>query len=93
MGAVTAHANVGWIRFQTTRRSVATWALALEAPAAIGQIDLMAEIYGDDRVAPWLAAAARWSVVKERFFVDASYGMQTNGGHSRLVTIGFKWAI
>ena len=93
LGAVTAHVNTGWIRFRPTQRNVATWALALEAPAAIGPVDLMAESYGHDRAAPWLAVAARWGVVKERFFLDASYAMQTNGSHSKLVTVGFKWAI
>jgi len=93
LGAITAHVNAGWIRFQPTRRNIATWALALEAPAAVGPVDLMAETYGDDRVAPWLAVAARWSVVRERFFLDASYGVQANGGHAKLITVGFKWAI
>jgi hypothetical protein len=36
--------------------------------------------------------AARLAVVPERFFLDASYGMQTSGERAKLFTVGLKFA-
>ena len=57
---VTAHANLGWAHSQSARASSTTWNLAAEALGAAG-VELMAEVYGDDRDRPWRGLAARGS--------------------------------
>lgn len=87
-----AHANVGWLRTPSSHGSKTTWALALERRNAVGPVDLMGEIFGDDRAAPWAQLAARWTVVPDRLFFDTSVGAQFNAAHSRQATIGLKLA-
>jgi hypothetical protein len=86
------HANLGWRRSHQDAQSRSIFALAVERPGAAGPIDLMAEIFGDDREAPWVQVAARWVVVPGRFFIDGSWGVQSNSMRSRQATIGAKIA-
>jgi hypothetical protein len=84
------HANVGVLRDHDSRRDSTLWTLAAER-TALGAFDLMAEIFGDDRDrAPWLNAGARWRVIDERLWLDASYGVQANGVRARMATVGLK---
>lgn len=92
LGVATLHANLGWTRQRSSGTNSTLWAVAVEREQALGPVDLMAETYGDDRSAPWLALAARWAVIPERLMLDASYGVQTASGHPRLVTVGVKFA-
>jgi hypothetical protein len=58
---------------------------------ALGGLDLLAEVFGNDRErAPWLNAGVRWRPTDERLSLDASYGVQTNGARARLATVGLK---
>lgn len=86
------HANVGVVHVRQEHERRVTWAVAAERPRAIGAIDLMGEIYGDHRNSPWVQVAARWTAVPDRLFFDASCGIQTNAGHTRLATLGMKLA-
>jgi hypothetical protein len=52
----------------------------------------MAEIFGDDREASWTQFGIRWTVVPERFSIDASWGVQLASQRSRQTTLGFKFA-
>lgn len=49
--SLTAHANLGWVRSKTARASCTTWNLAAEYSLASG-VDVMGEIYDDDRPSP-----------------------------------------
>lgn len=86
------HANLGMLRTRSSHSSQTIWALALERRGAIGPIDLMGEICGDDRVPPLAQLAARWTVIPERLFVDTSLGAQINDVQKRQATIGLKLA-
>lgn len=86
------HANVGWVGTPSSHGDKTTWALALERRGAVGAVDLMGEIFGDDRGAPWAQLAARWALIPERLFVDGSLGAQFNGANTRQATIGLKLA-
>lgn len=86
------HANLGWAREHATSRDSMVWGLAAERPRALGPLDLMAEIYGDDRASPWLQAGTRWEVVPDRVYLDAAVGVQTNRARARQGSIGLKIA-
>lgn len=86
------HANVGWVHTPSSHGDKTIWALALERRGAAGPLDLMGEVFGDDRGAPWAQLAARWTVIPERLFLDASLGAQFNGANTRQATLGLKLA-
>ncbi|HEU0201226.1 MAG TPA: hypothetical protein VFR86_12425 [Burkholderiaceae bacterium] len=89
LGQTLVHANVGWNRAQVDRIDSTLWAVAIERPL-LKALDVGAEAYGDDRTAAWLGVGARYAVVADKFFVDASYAVQTNSARARLLTIGIK---
>jgi hypothetical protein len=89
-GGWLTHANLGWTRSESASASSTTWNLAVEKPVG-GGVDLMAEVYGDDREKPWLGTGVRWSVT-ERFSVNASWSVQNESPRPKLWTLGFKLA-
>lgn len=91
LGELLLHANLGWNRAQIDRINSTTWAVAIEKPVGKG-FDIGAEAYGDDRSDAWIGIGARYAVVPEKFFVDASYALQTDSARARLLTIGIKLA-
>jgi hypothetical protein len=86
------HGNLGWERSHETRTTSSIFGLAVERTGALGPVDLMAEVFGDDRDAPWVQAGARWAVIPKRLFLDGSWGMQTDSKRSRQITVGLKLA-
>jgi hypothetical protein len=86
------HANLGTHYAHQSRQYSSIWALAVERPGALGPVDLMAEIFGDDRSATWMQVAARWTVVPKRFFLDTSWGVQADSARAKQLTIGLKVA-
>lgn len=68
------------------------WGVAAERPEALGPLDLMAEVFGDNHSEPWVQVGARWSVVPKRFFLDASWGVHTDDARARQVSVGLKIA-
>lgn len=99
-GVVTApfgdwliHGNLGHTRTKTDSFRATTWAAAVERTGVIEKkLDLMAEVFGDDRSSPWVAVAARWTAIEDKLFVDASYGVQTAATRPKQVTVGFKFS-
>lgn len=89
-GGWLTHANLGWTRSESASANTTTWNLAVEKPVGNG-VDLMAEVYGDDREKPWLGTGVRWSVT-ERFSVNASWSVQNTSPRPKLWTLGFKLA-
>lgn len=86
--SLTASANLGWLHSKTARASSTTWNLAAEYALAFG-LDVMAEVYGDDRTKPWLGTGVRWPVTQQ-FSVNASYSVQRESARSKLWTLGFN---
>ncbi len=86
-----AHGNLGWSRVQTERRNSTVWSAAIER-IGIGRFDLMAEVLGDDRSAPWWNTGVRYTAIDKQLFLDASYGAQIATGRPKLVTVGLKLA-
>ncbi|MBX3607868.1 MAG: hypothetical protein KF788_21525 [Piscinibacter sp.] len=87
---LTGHANLGWVRSESADASSTTWNLALEKAVGAG-VDLMGEVYGDDRSDAWLGLGARWTP-HERFSVNASWARQGGSAGTTLWTLGFKLA-
>lgn len=89
-GPWLVHANVGVFHDHDSGRNTTLWTFAAER-TEIGPLDLMAEIFGDDRdSAAWLNAGLRWRIVENRLSFDFSYGVQANGARARLATAGLK---
>jgi hypothetical protein len=86
------HGNLGWERSHVERSTHTLFALAVERSGALGPVDLMAEVFGDDSEAAWVQLGARWAVIPERVFIDGSWGIQTNSERSKQVTVGVKFA-
>jgi hypothetical protein len=85
------HANLGVAHHRIEHRSNTIWSAAIER-TGIGPFDLMAEVYGDDRQAPWWNTGLRCTAIERRLFLDASYGAQMQTGRRKLATVGLKYA-
>lgn len=85
------HANLGFAHNNLESETRAIWSVAAER-TKLGPVDVMAEVYAYDKGAAWVNAGVRYTVIPEHFFVDASYGVQTNSDRAKLVTFGFKLA-
>lgn len=90
VAGLTLHANLGHERDMATRQSSTPWGLALEHPG-FGAWAPMAEVFGDDRGAPWWNLGLRWTLAKDQAFVDFSWGRQMAPGRPTLATAGFKF--
>jgi hypothetical protein len=88
---LTLHANLGHTRDRIVRQRTTSWGLAIEH-AGFGSLAPMAEVFGDDREAPWWNLGLRWTAVLDHVYFDMSYGRQVASGRPRLVTVGFKFA-
>jgi hypothetical protein len=86
----TGHADLGWVRSESADASSTTWNLALERSLANG-VDVMAEVYGDDRSDPWPGAVVRWAAT-DRLSLNPSYAGQNDTPRLRLWTVGFKYS-
>ena len=86
----TGHANLGWLRSESARASSTTWNLALEHTLGNG-VDLMGEVYGDDRAKPWIGVGARWAV-SDKLSLNASWATQRETPRVNAWSIGFKLA-
>lgn len=86
----TGHVNVGWTRDRIARQSSTTWAVAGEW-AATPWLDVVAEVYGDDRQRPWLGAGLRWTASKAWSW-NVSYAVQNDAVRTRLVGVGVKFS-
>jgi hypothetical protein len=90
--ALTLHANLGWSRSRAARRSTTGWALALERTGIVRDVDVMAEVFADDRDRdPWLQGGVRWAV-RPGLALDGSIGVQAARQRSRAFTLGVTLA-
>ncbi|MFT3956506.1 MAG: hypothetical protein QM722_19620 [Piscinibacter sp.] len=86
----TGHANLGWLRSESADASSTTWNLAIEKSIGNG-VDLMGEVYGDDRSDEWLGLGVRWAA-SDKLSLNASWATQNGTPRARLWTLGFKFA-
>jgi hypothetical protein len=90
----TLHANLGHARNELDKQRSTTWGLAIERAGfgADSRWAPMAEVFGDDREAPWVNLGLRFTAVAEKVFLDFSYGRQCSRERPTLLTVGFKAA-
>lgn len=89
--ALLLHVNFGASHSRIDRETSAVWAAAVEVLQVGGSaLDLMAETFGTQREPPWLNAGLRYTVVPERFTVNASFGVRGGSEQPKLATVGFK---
>lgn len=86
----TAHANLGWLRSESADTNSTTWNLAIEKALGNG-LEVMGELYGDDRSKPWVGAGLRWAA-SNQLSLNASVAVQNDTPKLRLFTAGFKFA-
>ncbi len=86
----TGHANLGWVRSESADANSTTWNLAIEKSLGNG-VDLMGEVYGDDRSDEWLGLGVRWAA-SDKLSLNASYATQNDSPRVRLWTVGFKYS-
>lgn len=89
LAGATLHANLGHLRDEAGHGRSTTWGLAWEH-AGLGAWAPMAELFGDDRAAPWWNLGLRFTARPEQLFLDLSYGRQMAGGRPSLLTLGLK---
>jgi hypothetical protein len=53
-------------------------------------VDLMTELVGDNKNAPWMNVAARWAIVPGSICLDSSWGIQGNARKDKQLTLGIK---
>ena len=88
-GPLTWHLNLGHERDTQVRSSSTVWGVALEHEG-FGALAPMAELFGNDREAPWWNLGLRYTIAKDKAYLDMSYGRQMSGGTPSLLTAGFK---
>lgn len=88
-GPLTWHLNLGHERDTQARASTTAWGVALEHEG-YGPLAPMAELFGNDREAPWWNLGLRYTMAKDKAYIDMSYGRQMSGGTPSLLTVGFK---
>jgi hypothetical protein len=88
-GPLTWHLNLGHERDTQARSSSTVWGVALEHEG-FGALAPMAELFGNDREAPWWNLGLRYTVAKDKAYLDLSYGRQMSRGTPSLLTAGFK---
>lgn len=85
------HGNLGASYSRVDRETTAVWALAAEVLQLGGTaFDVTGETFGTQREPPWLNFGLRYTLVPERFTVNASYGWQGGSERAKLATVGFK---
>ena len=92
---LTLHLNLGHRQNKVESEASTTWATALEHDGfALGSLTLapMAEVFGNDRSAPWWNAGLRLTLLPDQLSVGLSYGRQINPERARLATLSVKLA-
>jgi len=92
---LSLHANLGHGRDHVARAVSTGWGLALEhAEVEVAGLSVapMAELFGDDREAPWWNAGLRVALVADRAWLGLGYGRQMDSQRASLASLGLKIA-
>ena len=84
------HANVGWQRDQSPRRSHATWGLGTETQLT-ERSWVVAEMFGQADGKPFYHGGLRYWVVPDRVQVDLTYGNRLTDGGERWISLGLRF--
>jgi hypothetical protein len=88
---ILLHANLGAVHTESDKRTVAGYALAIERVGE-GGFDFGLEVFGQGSDSPWIGAGARYALLPQKLFVDASFAVQSSGERNRQLTVGVKYA-
>jgi hypothetical protein len=87
---IAAHVNAGVIRRRDLDRNIGTWGLASEVRIR-DEITFIAETFGNDRGRPFYQAGLRYTLVKDRVQMDATFGNRLAGDTAeRWFSIGLR---
>ncbi|MBL8352475.1 MAG: hypothetical protein JNL87_19430 [Burkholderiaceae bacterium] len=81
---LTGHLNLGWLRSGRSALNTTTWSMGIEGD---GRLGWAADLFGDDRSAPWLSAGVKLDLV-EKLSGSLSLARQLDASHARLWTLG-----
>jgi hypothetical protein len=85
------HVNAGATRRRDEGRTIGTWGVAQELQVH-PSLQFLAEIFGSDRGRPFYVAGFRYSVVKDRVQLDATYGNRAvSDSRDRWFSIGLRF--
>ncbi|MFM8768306.1 MAG: hypothetical protein ACKOD9_11245 [Rubrivivax sp.] len=88
-GPLTWHLNLGHERDSQARSGSTVWGVGVEHEG-FGALAPMAELFGSDREASWWNLGLRYTIAKDKAYLDMSYGRQMSSGTPSLLTAGFK---
>lgn len=84
------HVNAGALRRRDENRTSATWGLGGEARLR-SDLTALGEVYSIDRGRPFYQAGLRYTVIKDRWQMDATYGNRAvSDTQQRWFTIGMR---
>lgn len=82
------HANLGWLRENTTHKNQTTWGIGTETQLT-HPLTFTAEVYGNDRNDAFYQTGFRYMVYKELVQLNASYGNQISHHDNAFFSVGF----
>jgi hypothetical protein len=82
------HANLGWLRENTTHNNQTTWGIGTETQLT-HPLTFTAEVYGNDRNDAFYQTGFRYMVYKELVQLNASYGNQISHHDNAFFSVGF----
>lgn len=91
VSGLTLHTNLLHVRDEVAGMASTGWGVALEHEG-FGSLAPMAEVFGDDRSAPWWNVGLRWTVKPKAVFLDVSYGAQLATHRPDTASVGLKLA-
>lgn len=88
---VVMHLNTGWLHDKVLSRDHLTWGIGSEINTS-ERLTIVAETFGDNRVAPYWQAGGRYAIIPHLFQVDATVGRQTGADQgNRWVSFGVRF--
>ncbi len=88
--SLTLHLNLGHERGVPARQGRTTLGVAAEHEGVAGWMP-MAELYGDDRDAPWWSLGLRWVALPERLSFGLAWGRQIASGRPQRTALSFTF--
>lgn len=84
------HFNLGWLKDKATGNQSMSWGVGGEFKVSSRLLGI-AESYGDNHNQSYGQIGVRYSIIPDRFQVDATFGNQLSGtGNSRWVSFGIR---
>lgn len=81
------HANIGWLRENTTHKDQTTWGIGTETQLA-HPLTFTAEVYGNDRNDSFYQTGLKYMIYKDLVQLDASYGNRISNHDNAFFSVG-----